>query len=78
MTAVKTTANLPLITMLNFLTRSPLTYVKSTRHIVLEITNYEEYRWLKIKSAIYTSTGQLETSLICIKMKFMYIALSQG
>jgi hypothetical protein len=59
--------------MLNHLTYSPLTYVKSARHIELEITNHEEYRWLKIKSAIYTSIGQLETSLICIKMKFMYI-----
>ena len=44
--AVKIAVNLPLyslITVLNHLTYSPLTYVKSTRHIVLEITNHEEY-----------------------------------
>ena len=38
-------------------------YVKLARHIQLEITN-QERRWLKIKSSIYTSIGQLETSLI--------------
>ena len=45
-TAVKIAVNLPLyslIVVLNHLTYSPLTYVKSTRHIVLEITNHEEY-----------------------------------
>jgi hypothetical protein len=38
--------------MLNHLTHSPLTYVKSPRHIEMEITNHEENRWLTIKSAI--------------------------
>ena len=45
-TAVKTAVNMPLysfIVVLNHLTYSPLTYVKSARHIVLEITNHEEY-----------------------------------
>jgi hypothetical protein len=76
MTAVKQQSNLPVyssVTMLNHLTISPLIYAKSTRHIVLEIINHEEYRLLKIKSAIYTSIGQLKSSLICIKIKFMYI-----
>ena len=45
-TAVKIVVNMPLyslIMVLNHLTYSPLTYVKSARHIVLEITNHEEY-----------------------------------
>ena len=44
-TAVKSTVNLlfySLIVVLNHLTYSPLTYVKSSRHIVLE-TNHEEH-----------------------------------
>ena len=45
-TAIKTAVNIPLyslIMVLNNLTYSPLTYVKSVKHIVLEITNHEEY-----------------------------------
>jgi hypothetical protein len=75
-TADKTAAHLPLyssIIKLNHFTQSPLTYVKLERHIALEITNHEEYRWLKMKSAIYTNIGQLKTSLIYIKMNFMYM-----
>ena len=59
--------------MLNHLTNSILIYVKPTRHRMLEIKNHELHGWLEIKSAIYESIGQLETPLICIKMKSMYI-----
>jgi hypothetical protein len=79
MTALCTATNLPLyfsITMLNHLMHLPLTYVKLSRHIVLEIRNHEEYRCLEIKFSIYRSIGQLETSLIHIKMKFMDIPVA--
>ena len=44
-TAIKAAINLPLYSLIVFLnqTYSPLTYVKSARHIVPEITNHEEY-----------------------------------
>ena len=45
-TTVKTIVNISLyslIVALNHLTYSPLTYVKSARHIVLEIADHEEY-----------------------------------
>jgi hypothetical protein len=46
MTIVNIVVNLPIyssIIMLSCLKYSSLTYVKSTRHIKLEITNHEEY-----------------------------------
>jgi hypothetical protein len=71
MTVVKIAINSPLyssIIMVNHLSYSPLPYIKSMRHIVLEITTHEEYRWLKNQIFNKTSIGHLKTSLICIKM----------
>jgi hypothetical protein len=54
MTTIKAEINIPSyssVIMLNHLTYSPLIYAKSRTHIVLEIKNHEEYRYLKIKSA---------------------------
>ena len=47
-TAVKQPLAFSTIT-LNQITELPLIYVKSARHIVLEITNHEEYGSLEIK-----------------------------